>query len=533
MKSLKQIIHKVLSKKSEIDWLIILCISRSIPELTDVEFSYVDEKKQCDAPFKMNQGYIDFETPDTIREFEETIDEISSEFNGNLIALANLFIIITRASYQGEEEQKPLKVFKRNIGKENCKMVFDLLITSLNLEYYKGSYNTEEQPANTDEWRTLFRSTQYMRVYGGLDPITECLQLIEGEKSRELDFCIIQNMRPLLRAVLIGQYGYDLAIPEKTLNELYDNKDELVFLSACIIDGFSGEKTSPNWLTHELIRIFVEKHWEATGRFIFTRIFGLNHREKQENELYKETAELFHEVLFNKLSSDSSDVDIVKLIRSFNFSDDFIAFFAWRHQRKIDYNQIHASITTAILNQFIEELEKVKTEFPAYFAAINCNSPFNSFQFAEPKYQITFANLFLLLLHATKDNLKDITSLCFSFKPLFYGGFRATSLAKYFTELMLLIGLSGCYLKELEETELTKIKPFLQIIADTVLIPYVHLAEREDEVWNPKDKGERLQYSSGLYLINHLLDEIKKTEIRRHYADFFNEIESVCVARWT
>lgn len=528
MQELKKVISKTLSDKSEIDWLIVHTIHKSAAKITGVEFSFVDGKERQDKPFKTNQGYISLKKTDTIEKFKKIIDELSTEkkTNPNPISLANLFIIITQASYTGEDDGTLLNVFKENIGKKNCSIVFNLLIKSLNTSYHNHKSYIEKQPENTNDWLTLFRSTQYF--HGFSDPITNCLQLVRNERSRSLDFDLIQNMKPLLRAFLMGRYGYDLTISQATQDNLYGNEKELIFLSACLIDDFSGERNLPNWLNPKLIETFVEKHWTKVGKPIFIHVFGISYRNKQENNLYKKLEELLHEILFKKLNIKNPETS--NWIGSLNFPTDFIALFGWIAKKEIDYNKIPDRIISELLNRFIRELQRISIELPRHLASENSSDPFYSFQFSELKYQDTFAHLSLLMLYATKDNLKDIKSVCFSIKPLFYGGFRATNLATHFSEIFLLVGLSGYRLNGLNDTGKEDIKNYIKIISDVLLVPYIHLSERNDEIWNPESKKELFQYNAGQYLVNYALTEINKLSDKRHYDNFLKEISEIKVS---
>jgi hypothetical protein len=299
MEELKKIISKTLSDKSEIDWLIVHTIHKSDPKITGVEFSFVDGKERQDEPFKTNQGFISLKKADNIENFKKIIGELSTKFKTNPVSLANLFIISTRASYTGEDDETLLNVFKEGIGKENCSIVFDLLIKSLNSVYHDDKNYIDKQPNDTNDWLTLFRSTQYLHRFS--DPIISCLQLVRDERNRSIDFDLIQNMKPLLRAVLMGWYGYDLTISQATQDKICENENELTFLSACLIDDFSGERDLPNWLNSKLIELFVEKHWSKIGKPIFIHVFGISYRNKQENNLYKKLEELLHEILYKKL----------------------------------------------------------------------------------------------------------------------------------------------------------------------------------------------------------------------------------------
>lgn len=526
MEELKKIIHKTLSGKSEIDWLIVHTIYKSAQKISGVEFSFVDGKERQDEPFKTNQGYISLEKADNIENFKKIICELSTEFKTNPILLANLYIISTRASYTGEDDGALLNVFKESIGQENCNIVFNLLINSLNTAYHNDKNYVEKQPENTNDWLTLFHSTQYL--HGFSDPITNCLELVRDERNRSLDFDLIQNMKPLLRAVLMGWYSYDLRISQTTQDNLYENEKELIFLSACLIDDFSGKRNLPNWLNSKFIETFVEKHWAKIGKPIFIHVFGISYRNKQENNLYKKLEELLHEILFKKLNTENPET--LNWIGSLDFPTEFIAFFGWIAKKKIDYNKIPDRIKSELLNRFIRELQGISTELPRHLASENSNDPFNSFQFSEPKYQNTFAHLSLLILYATKDNLKDIKSVCFSIKPLFYGGFRATNLATHFTEIILLVGLSGYRLNGLDDSGKKNIKNYMKIISDVLLVPYIHLSERNDKIWNPESKKELFQYNAGQYLVNYALTEINKLSDKRHYDNFLIEISEIKVS---
>src|SRR5690606_24117002 len=116
-------------------------ISKSKIEFEGVEFSFVDGKERYNEPFKTNQGYISLNKPSVVSDFQRIANELLEEFKSNPIALANLFIIFTRASYKGEDKETLLKIFKKQLGKDVCTNIFNLLISSLNNEYYKDNYS--------------------------------------------------------------------------------------------------------------------------------------------------------------------------------------------------------------------------------------------------------------------------------------------------------------------------------------------------------------------------------------------------------
>lgn len=527
MEQLRTFIQKTISSKSKVDWLIVHGISKSKNEAEGIEFSFVDGEERYDEPFKTNQGYISLNTPIAVSEFEKISIELLKEFKLDTVALANLFIVLSRASYKGEDKETLLKNFKKQLGKDVCKNVFNLLISSLNSEYYKDNHFTK-RPLTTNDWLDIFRSTQYM--HGISDPLINCLQLVRSERKRKVDFDLLEKMNPLLRAVLVGQYGFDLEISKSKLKKLYQNSEELVFLSACLIDDSAPDKTPPDWLTKALVEKFLENQWDKIGKQILVHAFGLSFRNKNDNKLYDHLKKLSHAVLLRKIKTENAVT--VKWISKFEFPSDFIALFGWLSLNKIDLSEIPDSNRIAITNQFVSEFERISKEIPTHLASENSSDPFNSYQLHEGKYQNALAYVLLFLLSATDRNRKDIENVCHEFKTLFYGGFRAIHLATHFTELMLIIGLSGNYLNGLVEVEFSSLKKYLKIISDTVLIPYIHIKERANEVWNPESEREVFQFNAGGHLVNNAFANIRKHEIKKHYNDFFKMIDEVKITEW-
>jgi hypothetical protein len=106
-----------------------------------------------------------------------------------------------------------------------------------------------------------------------------------------------------------------------------------------------------------------------------------------------------------------------------------------------------------------------------------------------------------------------------------------TYLATHFTEIILLIGLSGYRLNGLDKKGKENIKNYMKIISDVLLVPYIHLSERKDEVWNPENKKALFQYNAGQYLVNNALSEINKLEDNNHYDNLLKEISEIKVSK--
>ncbi|MDR2083749.1 MAG: hypothetical protein LBP67_01985 [Bacteroidales bacterium] len=526
MEQLKTYIQRILSEKSTIDWLIVHTVSKHGNIIDGLEFSFVDEQERLDEPFKTCQGYISLKRDDAIKKFNELIVELSDYFKENLITLANLFIIATRTCYKGEDKKTILKNFKQKTGQSLCNKIFAKLIDSLNSDYYKDNHFNKNQFKSTDEWIEIFRSAQYAHSIS--DPLVESLFLVQDKQGYNLNYNLLKNMKPFMRAVLIEQYGFILEISNRGLRAIYENQYELSFLSAYLINIHSSEV--PNWLSQELVEKFITKHWGSIGKQVFVHVFGLSYRNKNQNEVIESLGNLIHEVLYDRLSKDSEESK--KLINTFEFPKDFIALFYWFDLKHVDTNSITEINKTTILGRFIQELQRINNELPTFFASEHSSDPWVSFQFGEQKYQITFAYLLWFLLYATCEDNKQLKKIFYKIKPLFYGGFRACRLATQFTELMLLIGLSAIHLNDIDKNGWSSIKKYLAIIEETVLIPYIHIAERNSEIWDINNKIEMPQYQAGLYLVNDFLYRIRNSEINEHYKDFIATIDDIKIAKW-
>jgi hypothetical protein len=526
MKNLKCCIQKILSEKSNIDWLIILDLSKAYGSTEDIVFSFVNAEERDDNPFKTNQGYICLNTPNSITEFRNIIAELNEEFEGDDIALVNLFIIVSRASYDSEDIL--LDNFKKMLEKKTSKRIFELLINSLNTEYFKHNSSIKHILTDTESWLKLLHASQYSRDHS--DILTKCLILVRNERNRELDFHLIENMNPLMRSMLIGFYGFDLKISTQKLKIIHEDERELAFLAAILIDDYQEGKMPPQWLTNVLIEKFVLKHWENIGKHCFIHAYGLSYRNKVKNGVYSKVEELIHNALYLELQKEQPETK--KWISQLSFPHDFIALFSWFTNAKIEYGKLPESNTSAILNRFINELESIRKNLPKSLVSEINEDPFYSHQIHETKYQNALAHLLFLMLYEDSFDSKKLKSICFQFKHLFYGGYKAILMATRFTEVMVLIPLNIINIHGInDDFDYKNLKVYLSILEETVLIPYFHLIERQDDIWNLESEKQSFQFNSGRYLITNAIIKIKQSPILIHYESLFKILEDVKISR--
>jgi len=340
-------------------------------------------------------------------------------------------------------------------------------------------------------------------------------------------------MKPVLRATLIGWYGFDLIITEETFKQILKDENELSFISAYFIDDFGKNKTTPEWLTSELVNCFIEKNWDNIGKHIFFHVFGLSYRNNSEynkSSLFERLETLTHSELIKILHSNNDN--FTNWITKFTFPNDFIALFSWFSIKEIDLAILSDENEHAITKQFISELNRIYQEIPSHIASDRHSDPFNSFQLDEPKYQITLAYILIFLLDASKNDFKEIKKICYDFKPLFYGAYHSKRVANNFAELILLIFLSAYRIKTLNEDLAKNINTLFKILDETILIPYIHLSEQEDEIWDANKVKQQVSYNAGKYLINEYIVQNSKNESNKYYQDFLEEIGNIKVTVW-
>ena len=516
MNALKSKIRELLLSNNEVNWFIIHDISLCSPP-ENMSYSFIDKTIRNGEPFRKNQGYINLESDLMIEDFKKLIIELIDCFGENQLALSNLYIISCEASYRGDRDEL-VDVFKKNIEEDKRKEIFNILLNSLNSEYYMHNQISRELPTDASNWLQLFRKTQGICPVN--DPVINCLRLCRENMDSNLNFELIENMKPLLRSVVLNK-GFNLIISDEKMEHLFEKKEEIIFLAAYLMDN--EYKKKPNWLSEEFIELMMEKYWKDVGKNIFLEIYGQEHKEEMDGLLEK----LIHENFTKKISAGGKKDN--EWINSFEFPDDYIALFSWVNSKEIEI--VNNNIFIIFLNQFIEELQRIEKTIPDQL--VNEKNSFKPYRLYEEKYQISLAYLLLLLINNFDDKIQtSLKDIFYKFVPLFYGNCHARSLAMGFTEIMILIGLSSCKLKkDFDEKEVVALKKYLTIIENTILVPYVHLSERENRIWDCENEADMWKYDAGGYLVSKYLSEIQSQELS-HYEEFYKAISQIKIAEW-
>jgi hypothetical protein len=405
--------------------------------------------------------------------------------------------------------------------------LFEVLLYSLNDLYYREHRLFSEDPKSVEDWLSLFNSVDYLHTIS--NPVPQCLMLVVLDGNMGVDFLWVKKMNPLLRAVVVGQYGYDLNISETELSLSCHSENELLFIAACLLDDTGPDKESPKWISKNLI-VAMMKQWELIGRQMFVHVFGTSYRNRNSNKAYAQLGTLMHDVLLDRLMTDEDKTK--EWLGKLEFPGSFIAFFWWIRTKEIDISQIPQANTEKVATQFFDELSRILDAAPEYFADDQRSDPFMTYQLSEEKYGLALVYILFFLVYSSEDNIKRLKSICLRIKPFFYGAYQTRLFATRFTEVMLLIFLSAESISGIDEHAIKALKKYLKVISDTLLVSYIHLEERDDQIWNLESEKEVFAFNAGRHLVTNTIQRTRKHQVGEYYNDFFNSINEVAIAKW-
>lgn len=518
---------KILKISSHIDWFIVHKLSKE--KYDNIEFSFVDGKERYDDPFKTNLGYISFKKETFLKEYKEVIKDLIRELRDNKFALANIYILITRTSFQKEGENILEKLFVVEIDKKLIKDIYTLLANSLNENYYSNLPNKTNNYETLNGWLEIFNSSQYL--HDTSETLFNILFLAEVDSLKKIEYEKIKGFNPLIRSRLISWYGTSIEIDKDEIIKLINgNLEEASFFAALLIENSSY----PNWIDEKTLNIFFIKYWDYIGKDLFLHLFGMSYRTKGRD--FSKLKVIIHSIFFNTIKSENEFNG--NWLNSLDFPNDFIALFSWLHQNNIALEDITSKNKKLIASSLINSLNSIADNFAQYIASENDYFPFKSYQLNEVKYQTSLSYILLFITTLDEADFKiiknDFKSLAFKIRPQYYGGYRSQYLARNFTEILLLIVLSAINISNISEHIIKNIKHLLTVLNQTILTPYIHLAERDEEIWNNETEKSSFQYKIGEYLINDYLKRIKKNEngVNVYFKDLFELFDNVKVAEW-
>jgi hypothetical protein len=529
MDELIQQLQSLLATTNEIDWQIVRHLADSCRPMADVSFSISTVSDRPDRPILPSQGFVRLDSrydPDIAIAYFVPLVKDHKE---NVPALGTLFVLLSRLNFDDEQIAEVFSQFAEQVPQPLRLEIYDTLIASLNEIYFSHLRIAKDKPEDTAQWLTIFQSAQYHHSIG--DPLWSVLQLMREDDSRIIPFRLIKNMKPLLRAILISYYGMELQLGPTDLATSEAEPAELAFLCAVLLQTYLPEKAPPDWMSRELIIRFLA-HWSTIGQTFFRHVFGLSFRNTYKNPVYQQLSHLLHDIIAPLIQTEV--IPPTSWVSKLSYPRDFIALFAYFHEYNIGSDDLSISCKRILVTRSLEEWQGSFIGAIDGFGRKNGYDPFLAYQFYENKYRIAMAWMLLLLIDpAVFPNVKKpLRDLLYDAKLFFYGGYQSTHLALQFGELLFLTAFSGFCLTKLEAAEGRNLAELLKLLSDTFMVPFVHLAEREEEIWNSRYERVPTGIPNALQLLNVAMVKTLKHVNSSFYEPFFRNMAEVKIAEW-
>jgi len=280
-------------------------------------------------------------------------------------------------------------------------------------------------------------------------------------------------------------------------------------------------------MSNEIIDWILKNRWKTAGKYLVLRAFGI-YDERFNEGVKLRLQNVINKTLTNWFSSDNLNEHTKKVIKEFNFPDDFEAFAGWLEYLK------EKNVSLDLQSWAIDEFGKRWIVVGGHILngihkrKSNSNSienywPKNIF---EPKSQIAITHALWFIISSngeiwTKWQRMLKKMLCQAIRPLYYGSHTARNVAKNLSEHMLIFILSFVNMPDDEFNEnenssekVKKIKLMLELISNNILFPYVRITEiLEPQIWDEESSGQRQYVNKEFYLINKYLENITKEPI--------------------
>lgn len=506
----------------KVNWSVVWELLKDFDALSGFEVSRHDNRGDR-SPFEKGAAYLNIkEEQEEI--FRELFKDLLSSVAGNIIGLSNCFIIYWSLSGREEFVKAVFQDYMESVN-ENCIAVYNELIQSLNTQYYEHHhYQKLNSIIGVEKWLDVFRSAQYFMPFH--DPVIAVTKLIRPIGSKKIGYKYILPMKPILRAVIVEWYHFDIDVEkEEILQTIQGSLNEASFWAAILLDDMAPDAQAPDWLDAEILNALTITYWPEVGSRIFLHTFGPSYRNKNKNPLYAfmkvELKQIFIEIINNsKMSGWENAIE---------FPNGFIAFFGWVREHGTEH--ISDAVEAILREKFISELERICRDSDALVDKSN-KDRFSSYNYGDVDYQNTFPYFLWLLLGSDEAQMKRIEHSMFDIKPFFYGGFTSMHFAKSYVEFVLLTLTSITQLSNLDEAQGQRLVRIIKIVCNSVMVPYSHLVERDNEIWDPLKDGEISFYSLSVALLNMRFQSIQNSPYHAFFIPLFDCINSVKVAQW-
>ncbi len=505
----------------EINWSIVYDLPKEFDAVSGFNVSRF-ENRGNQTIFKNRLAYLNLGKVNQ-EEFRLIFEALLVETKNDIVALANLFVIFHSLSTNEDFNRHILLIYKAAID-TRCEKVYELLIDSLNREYYVNLNDPRlENVTSVENWLMAFHSAQYF--HNNNDPVISSIRLIQDDTTLDVDYQYLIKMKPILRSIIKGWFNFNIVSDKDFLvSKITSSQCEASFISATLLNDTLPDVSPPKWLDNDIMEILFIKHWPEIGSYIFLFLYGIKY-QNSNHAVHKKLKDGMR-AMFPQVMNKSTHY---AWQNSISFPLGLIAFYGW--VRTYGHETIPNDVYDLMRIRLLDSLEKVTTETKKALADSNSDI-FNSHSYGKEEYINTFPYILLLLMDCNENQVKQFKDIMFDVKPFFYGGFAATKHATNFTEFILMVLTSITQIEELDNTRIKKFQSLIKTVCDSVIIPYIHTSERHNEIWDPLATGEVFSFSITLAMFNIRLQKILNSEYKPAFNTFFEYINSVKIAKW-
>lgn len=515
-------------------WHIIRDLESQMPPNDSILFSTA-RKTDYRYPFDSHLGYLSLkdenkETEDASKKYSDMIIKLVGQFLDNPIVLGNIFIIILRSDFNGDNNKSLIERFVAKIGIEQSVKVFSVINNSLSEMFYRHDNGVIKNPKNLDDWFILFRGVSYLD-FRALE-YNNIIKLVAEECILDLNLAIM--IPPAILAILIDFYDLKISLDEDVIKDMDDlSKKEITFIVAYIIETLRYPGAL-EWFNANVADSLILTHWHHGGKELVNRIFLEKSKQNIKNPFPYLSS--IYEALANSISENLTEENISIWFKGLSFPREYVNILNLAlKETKVScgvygLSQLPDAFSLALLSNTFGTMRKSETLIKEMIK----KRDFSVFGLhtLDPFYKNFLVVLCYLLLKDDLYSIKDFEKLCFEYRQYFYCEYEILRVAGEFAEFILLVLLSIIYLPELNEDYLEKWKSLMDIVINTLLYPYVAYAEEEEYMWNPEYEFNLDSITTPKYCLNEYLKVLFKSKYCAVADDLFLKLSEYKSAVW-
>lgn len=464
------------------DWMIVRRMCDSDDGDRWLKFSLFDDWHGRELPFGRHQGFITF-VGASYKDVTTMLCDIYSHVKDDDMAVANLWILACRINMKAEDYL--LGYIKQLMTESQRNRVFDILASSVVSEAYGG---VGYYPETVDGWIRLQCACESCAH----DFACSIATLVSD--GRKIDMDLLFKLPACLISALIFYCGYRLSLTPAEACALAEPR-RLALLCAMALHYSYDKFYEPEWLSQKFVDKMIIGDGATVGRSLLREAWMYSQQQTrftlQQIRLMKYCRRAVVSILAAADDATRLWIDSLDIVKDMPV----VLYLASAMAPKPE-------VPTILGNRVIATLGDEVAAFPKILAQRGGNSALTSLSLEARQSGVVFSMLGQSLASLGKDGLKDLTKTFYALKQLYAGGYHATQFAMSVTELLILAALMCGPQTDDREAVLLEI---IRKADETVMTPYVHLAERTAAIWEPGYITSAHDLDKGKVIFNNLL----------------------------